>query len=98
MQCREVYGQIPKSKKINPGVPVLKVSCMPCCKCLRMMFLMSQYGNFYRAPEIDISELENLFSAATTDSSGTSKGGARRSNISKPERVQLVSHMRFSFS
>lgn len=42
-----------------------------------------------RAPEIDISELESLFSAATSDGSGN-RAGARRSNINKPEKVQLV--------
>lgn len=47
---------------------------------------------FVRAPEIDISELESLFSAASA-SDGTTKGGARRgSNINKPEKVQLVSY------
>lgn len=46
---------------------------------------------FCRAPEIDISELESLFSAASA-SDNTSKGGARRgSKINKPEKVQLVS-------
>nr|XP_043606414.1 formin-like protein 14 [Erigeron canadensis] len=43
-----------------------------------------------RAPEIDISELESLFSAASV-SDNASKGGARRgSKINKPEKVQLV--------
>nr|XP_016507221.1 PREDICTED: LOW QUALITY PROTEIN: formin-like protein 14 [Nicotiana tabacum] len=46
--------------------------------------------NTSRAPEIDITELENLFSVASA-TDGTSKGGARRgSKISKPEKVQLV--------
>lgn len=46
--------------------------------------------NHSRAPEIDISELESLFSAAS-DGSGTNKTGVRRgSNINKPEKVQLV--------
>ncbi|KAK9076053.1 hypothetical protein SSX86_004386 [Deinandra increscens subsp. villosa] len=41
------------------------------------------------APEIDISELESLFSAASV--SDKSKGGALRgAKISKPEKVQLV--------
>lgn len=45
-----------------------------------------------RAPEIDISELESLFSAASiSDRSGTDKGGGRRGpNINKPEKIQLV--------
>ncbi|KAF5466127.1 hypothetical protein F2P56_016080, partial [Juglans regia] len=42
------------------------------------------------APEIDISELESLFSAASaTDGSGTKGGGRRGSNMNKPEKVQL---------
>ncbi|CAI0410237.1 unnamed protein product [Linum tenue] len=45
-----------------------------------------------RAPEIDISELESLFSAASvSEGSAASRIGARRgSNINKPEKVQLV--------
>ncbi|XP_027360379.1 formin-like protein 14 [Abrus precatorius] len=44
-----------------------------------------------RAPEIDISELESLFSAASTSDGSSTKSGARRgSNINKPEKVQLV--------
>ncbi|KAF2308883.1 hypothetical protein GH714_022722 [Hevea brasiliensis] len=48
--------------------------------------------NQSRAPEIDISELESLFSAASaSDGSGSNKAGVRRgSNINKPEKVQLV--------
>lgn len=50
-----------------------------------------------RAPEIDISELESLFSAASA-SDGSDKGGGRLgSKISKPEKVQLVSNATFSF-
>lgn len=46
---------------------------------------------FHRAPEIDISELESLFSA-NTDASGGGKVGVRRgTNVKKPEKVQLVS-------
>jgi len=40
------------------------------------------------APEIDISELESLFSAASDTTAKKSTG--RRSGISKPEKVQLV--------
>eukprot|EP01018_Ginkgo_biloba_P019004 Gb_27499 [translate_table: standard] len=43
-------------------------------------------------PEIDMSELESLFSAAvsSSDSGGTEKGGSRRgSNVMKPEIVHL---------
>ncbi|KAL0327714.1 UNVERIFIED_CONTAM: Formin-like protein 14 [Sesamum angustifolium] len=42
-----------------------------------------------RAPEIDISELESLFSVAST-SDGAKGGGSRGSKINKPEKVQLV--------
>ncbi|KAL1569252.1 Formin-like protein 14, variant 2 [Salvia divinorum] len=43
-----------------------------------------------KAPEIDISELESLFSMASA-SDGANKGaGARGSKINKPEKVQLV--------
>lgn len=46
--------------------------------------------NQTKAPEIDISELESLFSAASA-SDGSEKGGGRLgSKISKPEKVQLV--------
>jgi hypothetical protein len=48
---------------------------------------------FIRAPEIDISELETLFSAASISDGNSTKGGVRRgSNINKPEKVQLVSY------
>lgn len=48
--------------------------------------------NQTRAPEINISELESLFSANVSSSgSGADKGGLRRgSNTNKPEMVQLV--------
>uniref|UniRef100_A0A2K2B4V0 Formin-like protein n=1 Tax=Populus trichocarpa TaxID=3694 RepID=A0A2K2B4V0_POPTR len=48
--------------------------------------------NQSRAPEIDISELESLFSAASvSDGKGSIKAGGRRgSHINKPEKVQLV--------
>nr|POF23323.1 formin-like protein 14 [Quercus suber] len=47
--------------------------------------------NQSRAPEIDITELESLFSAASaSDGSGTKGGGRRGSNMNKPEKVQLV--------
>ncbi|CAM8956603.1 unnamed protein product [Rhodiola kirilowii] len=47
--------------------------------------------NLSRAPEIDISELESLFSAASiSDGAGANKGGRRVSNIYKPEKVQLI--------
>lgn len=44
-----------------------------------------------RAPEIDISELETLFSAASSDASGSDRGGGRRGpKQNKPEKIQLV--------
>ncbi|CAL0331623.1 unnamed protein product [Lupinus luteus] len=47
--------------------------------------------NESRAPEIDISELESLFSAASVSDGSSIKGGGRRgTNINKPEKVQLV--------
>ncbi|XP_073111883.1 formin-like protein 3 isoform X2 [Elaeis guineensis] len=48
--------------------------------------------NQTRAPEIDLSELESLFSTnVATNGSGKDKAGTRRgSSISKPEIVQLV--------
>ncbi|CAM8944308.1 unnamed protein product [Rhodiola kirilowii] len=47
--------------------------------------------NLSRAPEIDISELESLFSATSiSDGAGANKGGRRGSNIHKPEKVQLI--------
>lgn len=48
---------------------------------------------FDRAPEIDISELESLFSAAVPTSGQGGPGGKRNSRTSmgqKPEKVQLV--------
>ncbi|KAI4314576.1 hypothetical protein L6164_027468 [Bauhinia variegata] len=47
--------------------------------------------NQSRSPEIDISELESLFSAASVPDGSSAKGGGRRgSYINKPEKVQLV--------
>ncbi|KAI9083832.1 hypothetical protein K1719_034090 [Acacia pycnantha] len=47
--------------------------------------------NQSRPPEIDISELESLFSAASASDASNSKGvGRRGSNINKPEKVQLI--------
>ncbi|KAG0490300.1 hypothetical protein HPP92_007163 [Vanilla planifolia] len=44
-----------------------------------------------KAPEIDFSELESLFSTVVDDGRGMDKGGARRgSSSSKPETVHLV--------
>lgn len=51
----------------------------------------------HRAPEIDISELESLFSATVASSGiGGEKGGIRRgTNAHKPEIVQLVTDIFF---
>ena len=43
-----------------------------------------------RAPEIDMSELESLFSAAVPASDQNRKSGGRGSVGNKPEKVQLV--------
>ncbi|XP_073051904.1 formin-like protein 14 isoform X1 [Primulina eburnea] len=43
-----------------------------------------------RAPEIDITELESLFSVASTSEGPNKGGGSRGSKITKPEKVQLV--------
>lgn len=52
----------------------------------------SQDESLFRAPEIDISELESLFSAASASDGSGNKGGVRRGpNMNKPEKVQLVS-------
>nr|VDC61384.1 unnamed protein product [Brassica rapa] len=48
-----------------------------------------QQENQPRAPEIDISELESLFSAVS-DTAAKKSTGRRGSSISKPEKVQLV--------
>lgn len=53
---------------------------------------MTELAKCIRAPEIDISELESLFSAASiSDGAGPTKVGRRGSSISKPAKTQLVS-------
>lgn len=47
------------------------------------------------APEIDISELESLFSAVS-DTAAKKSTGRRGSNINKPEKVQLVRQLSFT--
>ncbi|KAG9142205.1 hypothetical protein Leryth_007639 [Lithospermum erythrorhizon] len=47
-----------------------------------------------RTPEIDISELESLFSAAAPNSDRGRKTGSRSSLGQKPEKVQLIDHRR----
>ncbi|XP_047306842.1 formin-like protein 14 isoform X2 [Impatiens glandulifera] len=44
-----------------------------------------------RAPEIDISELENLFSAVSVSEGAEKAAGRRISKVNKPEKVQLNS-------
>lgn len=60
------------------------------CNMLLMLF---------RAPEIDISELESLFSAAVPNSSQGGKTNSRALVGNKPEIVQLVIYFKyFTFS
>ena len=48
------------------------------------------FALFFRAPDIDLSELESLFSTAVVTST-SEKGATRRgSAINKPEIVHLV--------
>lgn len=46
--------------------------------------------NQTRAPEIDISELETLFSAASASDGSDKAGGRRGSKINKPDKIQLI--------
>ncbi|KAH6784752.1 Formin Homology 14 [Perilla frutescens var. hirtella] len=46
--------------------------------------------NQSRAPEIDISELESLFSVASASDAASKGAGPRGSKMNKPEKVQLV--------
>ncbi|KAF7152087.1 hypothetical protein RHSIM_Rhsim01G0035100 [Rhododendron simsii] len=54
-------------------------------------------GEASKAPEIDMSELESLFSAAVPnpDQEGSvRRSGSRSSLVQKPEKVQLIEHRR----
>ncbi|CAK9329731.1 unnamed protein product [Citrullus colocynthis] len=51
-------------------------------------------GEAARAPEIDMSELESLFSAAVPAPDQHKKSGGRGSVGNKPEKVQLIDHRR----
>ncbi|KAI7733398.1 hypothetical protein M8C21_021337, partial [Ambrosia artemisiifolia] len=52
----------------------------------------SKSGEAVRTPEIDLSELENLFSATNPNSD---KGNAKSaSKANKPEKIQLIDHRR----
>ena len=71
-----------------------------CCCCIYHYNLFAKEFCVYlmleflcRAPEIDITELESLFSA-NTEASGGGKPGLRRggASMNKPEKVQLVSY------
>ncbi|GJW35400.1 formin-like protein 14 [Tanacetum coccineum] len=48
----------------------------------------------FKAPEIDINELESLFSAASVSDNAAIGGAPRGSKINKPEKVQLVDFRR----
>ncbi|GJS24143.1 formin-like protein 14 [Tanacetum coccineum] len=48
----------------------------------------------FKAPEIDINELESLFSAAFVSDNAAIGGAPRGSKINKPEKVQLVDFRR----
>lgn len=51
-------------------------------------------GEATNAPEIDMSELENLFSASVPVSDSSRKKGARGSDARKADKVQLIDHRR----
>lgn len=51
-------------------------------------------GEAAKAPEIDISELESLFSAAVPNQDSGKKTGSLASMSNKPEKVQLIDHRR----
>ncbi|PKI52336.1 hypothetical protein CRG98_027262, partial [Punica granatum] len=51
-------------------------------------------GEATKAPEIDMSELETLFSASAPASDSSRKPGQRGSNARKPDKVQLIDHRR----
>ncbi|XP_031122888.1 formin-like protein 18 isoform X3 [Ipomoea triloba] len=53
----------------------------------------TQKSETVKAPEIDISELESLFSAAVPNSDKR-KGNSKTSLGAKPEKVQLIDHRR----
>ena len=46
----------------------------------------------HRAPEIDMSELENLFSAAAPNTDHGGKSSLRKAQGPKSDKVQLVMH------
>ncbi|CAA0825358.1 actin binding [Striga hermonthica] len=56
----------------------------------------TQKSEASRAPEIDISELESLFSAAVpnADQGGSGRKTGTLGSVGKPEKVQLIEHRR----
>ncbi|KAI4303455.1 hypothetical protein MLD38_039083 [Melastoma candidum] len=94
---RSLSCSLGRSRPVGSAIPPKKASLKPLhwVKVTRatqgsLWADSQQQESQSRAPEIDISELESLFSAATSDGIGKKKGGLRRSNVSKPEKVQLV--------
>jgi hypothetical protein len=55
--------------------------------CLETLFTRAL---FCRAPDIDLSELETLFSTAVATNASEKGGTKRASAVSKPEIVHLV--------
>nr|XP_043626419.1 formin-like protein 18 isoform X2 [Erigeron canadensis] len=51
-------------------------------------------GEAAKAPEIDISELESLFSATNPKEQGDAKSKSRTAVANRPERVKLIDHRR----
>ncbi|KAI3754495.1 hypothetical protein L1987_54279 [Smallanthus sonchifolius] len=54
----------------------------------------SKSGEAVKTPEIDFSELENLFSAANPNSDKGAAKSKSASKANKPEKVQLIDHRR----
>ncbi|XP_047948080.1 formin-like protein 18 isoform X2 [Salvia hispanica] len=79
-----------QSKKLKP-LHWLKIS-----KAVSgSLWAENQKSEASKAPEIDISELESLFSAAVPNKGqGGRKTGSLASISSKPEKVQLIEHRR----
>lgn len=55
-----------------------------------MIYELMKISGLYRAPEIDMSELETLFSASVPAADSGRKPGQRGSSARKPDKVQLV--------
>ncbi|XP_042054643.1 formin-like protein 18 isoform X1 [Salvia splendens] len=79
-----------QSKKLKP-LHWLKISKV----ASGSLWAETQKSEASKAPEIDISELESLFSAAVPNKGqGGRKTGSLASISSKPEKVQLIEHRR----